>query len=88
MSSMIEEADAKRRCVAACSAFCASFQGRESGVRDARCGLRRTRVGEASYPGPHSGVPDDILDDLEFRLGRIDSDSDDEFLMRPLDRRS
>ena len=35
-------------------------------------------MGEASHPGPHSDVPDDILDDLEFRLGRIDSDSDDE----------
>ena len=33
---------------------------------------RWTRVGEASHPGPHSDVPDDILDDPEFRLGRID----------------
>ena len=31
-------------------------------------------MGEASHPGPHSDVPDDILDDLEFRLGRMDSD--------------
>ena len=36
-------------------------------------------MGEASRPGAHSDVPDDILDDLEFRrLGRMDSDSDDE----------
>ena len=45
-------------------------------------------MGEASHPGPHSDVPDDILDDLEFRLGRMDSDSDDEPLFRPLDGRN
>ena len=28
-------------------------------------------MGEASHPGPRSDVPDDILDDLEFRLGRM-----------------
>ena len=43
--------------------LCASFQGRESGVRDARYGLRGTRVGEG-----HS--LDDNMDDLECRLGR------------------
>ena len=35
---------------------CFLLLGRESGVRDARCGLRGTRVGEASYPGHRSDV--------------------------------
>ena len=39
-------------------------------------------MGEASHPGLRSDVPDDVLDDLQFRLGRIDSDSDDEPLIR------
>ena len=84
--------DRRSRCAApVCGSefsHCGSFQSRESGVRDARYGLRGTRVGEASHPGPHSDVPDDIWDDLEFRLGRMDSDSDDEPLQRPLDGRN
>ena len=45
-------------------------------------------MGEASHPGPHSDIPDDILHDLEFRLGRMDSDSDDELLLRPVNGRN
>ena len=83
---MIEEADAKRQCVAASSAIVLpSRVGNQA--RDARCGLRGTRVGEANHPSPHSEVPDDILDDLEFKLGRMDSDSDDEPLLRGREER-
>ena len=81
-----EPMDGKSRSSLFC--HCASFQSRESGVRDARYGLRGTRVGEASHPGPRSDVPDDILDDPEVRLGRMDSDSDDEPLLRPVDGRN
>ena len=59
--------------------------------RDARCGLREVRVGEASHPSPPSqgvrraiSVPEEVLDDLEAALTRIDSSgSDDEPLVRP-----
>ena len=56
----------------------------------ARYGLRGVRVGEASHPGPRQGVrraasvPEDVLDDLEAALTRIDSSAtDDEPLVRP-----
>ena len=54
---------------------------------DALYGLRGVRVGEASHPGPEQEVfrvPEDVLDDLEAALTRIDSSgSDDEPLVRP-----
>ena len=54
-------------------------------------GLRGVRVGEASHPGPPrqgapcaDRVPEEVLNDLEAALTRIDSSgTDDEPLMRP-----
>ena len=51
-------------------------------------GWRGSRVGEASHPGPRSDVPDEILDDLELMLVRIDSVSEDEPIMRRGDGRN
>ena len=41
--------------------------GRESGVRDARYGLRGVRVGEASHPGPQGRRIRDISDAIWWR---------------------
>ena len=45
MSVLIDQADAKRRCIG-------NTDGWESGLRNSRCGLRGVRLGEASNPGP------------------------------------
>ena len=63
--------------------------GRESGVRDARYGLRGVRVGEASHPDPQGrrtrDIPDEVLDNLrELRL----MESDDEPLVRSSEGRN
>ena len=63
--------------------------GRESGVRDARYGLRDVRVGEATHPGPQGRPRDtshEVLDNLgrELRL----MESDDEPLVRSMDGRN
>ena len=88
MSSLIDEADAKRRCLDASTAFDVAIQSRQSNVRNARYGYRGVRVGEASHPGPshHSSAPDDVLDSLELTLQRIEWDTDDEPLVRPSNR--
>ena len=42
---------------------------------------------EANHPGPsHISAPVDVLDSLELTLQRIDSDTDDEPLVRPFNR--
>ena len=55
-----------------------------STMRDARCGLRRIHVGEASNPGPTRRIHDPskaIIDSLERELTMVDSD--EEPLVRP-----
>ena len=57
-----------------------AVKSRELSLRNARCGLRSVRVGEASHPGLSQSdreVPDEVLDDFELELNRI---SDDGFL--------
>ena len=83
MAALIDQADAKRRCIEATTV------GRESGVRDARYGLRDVRVGEATHPGPQGRPRDtshEVLDNLgrELRL----MESDDEPLVRSMDGRN
>ena len=65
-----------------------AIQSRQSNVRNARYGYRGVRVGEASHPGPshHSSAPDDVWDSLELTLQRIESDTDNEPLVRPFNR--
>ena len=64
------------------------LQGR-SRREEARYGMRASRIGEASHPGPRSGArgslqrrrsrsrgaPEDVLDALQFDLTQFDSDS-------------
>ena len=54
-----------------------AIQSVESGVRNARYGLRGERVEEASHPGPpRCRDEDEALVNLEFALTMIDSDDD------------
>ena len=78
MAALIDQADAKRRCV---EVVPSTFF--ESCVRNALHGLRGVRVGEASNPGPPQtrirprvDVAEDILVSLEHDLTHIDSDDE------------
>ena len=52
-----------------------AVEGREPSLRNVRDGLRGVRVGEEP-PKSDKEAPDEVLDDLEFELGRIDRHED------------
>ena len=79
MSALIDQAEAKRRCID-------TTQTDGSQVSQSRYGLRGVRVGKASHPGPQGrrirDSSEEVLDGLERELNLIASD--DELLVQPI----
>ena len=71
-----ERIDRRRRVEAQVCGECA-IQSVEPGVRNARCGLRGVRVGEASHPGAtRLRDEDEVWGNLELALTMVDSDDE------------